>query len=354
MDVAELRKTSFALLRGLSPRAREIVERRFGLRNKEPETLESIGRGFGITRERVRQIECGVLRKLREMLQQEGFAFVQKYYRDWLSHLRMHGGIRKEDAFLADIGGKYRGHATFLLVLTDAFEYVPETESLYSAWACDKTAVNAAREFVTAFVQNLRAFGRTMNDRELLAFYRKEVAKILPRVLPPSIVFSYLELSKDIGKGPHGAWGLQEWPEVNPRGLRDRAYLVYKKEGKPLHFTEVARLIDFHGFNPKGRKLLVQSVHNDLVRDPRFVLVGRGIYALTEWGYTPGIVRDVIADVLGSAGKALTAKEVVSRVLKQRQVKPSTILLNLQNKEYFVKNSDGKYTLAKASETTLA
>lgn len=342
MHATNLSKTCSALLKGLSTRAREVIERRFGL-NGKPETLESIGQDFGITRERVRQIECDVLKKLRKVAQEEGASFVQKYYKDWLQRLRMYGGIRREDIFLDEIGGKYKGQVMLLLTLAEGFEHLRETKDMFSAWAVDNSAILRAREFLTAFVQALSNLGRTLGDRDLLAFYQKELVGNQELALPPRVFFSYIDLSKQIGRGPHGEWGLRKWPEVNPRGLRDRAYLVYKKEGKPLHFRDVARLIERYGFNRKGRKPLVQSVHNDLIRDPRFVLVGRGIYALQEWGYAPGTVRDVILGVLEETGRPLSREEIVAAVSAKRQVKPATIFLNLQNKEYFSKTKDGKF-----------
>jgi hypothetical protein len=352
MKPTRFSQTPSALLKGLSGRAKEVIERRFGLNGREPETLESIGRDFGITRERVRQIEYDALEKLRGKIQRKEVPLVENYYNDWLEHLRIHGGIRREDVFLADIAGAQREHVLFLLALQDTFERISESETLHAAWTCDKTALSAVEEFISAMVQNLKTGGRTLKDQEFFALSKKVATDIIPQQSSPRIIRSYLDLSKQIGRGLHGMWGLREWPEITPRGLRDRAYLVYKKEGRPLHFTEVARLIDAHGFT-NGKKVLVQSVHNDLIRDPRFVLVGRGIYALKEWGYEPGIVREVIAEVLQKAGKPLSEKELIPRVLKQRQVKTSTILLNLQNKEYFTKTPDGKYTLAKTQETTL-
>ena len=53
-----------ALLR-LSPRARSVLMRRFGLDGHPPQTLEQVGEGLGITRERVRQLEARALRELR-------------------------------------------------------------------------------------------------------------------------------------------------------------------------------------------------------------------------------------------------------------------------------------------------
>jgi len=49
----------------LEPRLRDVVERRFGLTGRNPQTLESIGNDLGITRERVRQLETRALKELR-------------------------------------------------------------------------------------------------------------------------------------------------------------------------------------------------------------------------------------------------------------------------------------------------
>ena len=121
--------------------------------------------------------------------------------------------------------------------------------------------------------------------------------------------------------------------------MKDKAYLVFKKENKPLHFTEVASLID---------SALPQTVHNELIKDSRFVLVGRGIYALKEWGYERGYVKDVIFKVLKSAQKPLDREEILEKVLEQRIVKKNTVLLNLSNKNYFLRTSEGNYTIKEA------
>jgi len=165
--------------------------------------------------------------------------------------------------------------------------------------------------------------------------------------LASSIPLSYVEISKEILKGPEGLYGLKEWPEVNPKGIKDKAYLVFKKEEKPLHFTEVATLINNSSLFNSPKTVISQTVHNELIKDQRFVLVGRGLYALKEWGYAPGVIKEVIARTLKEARHPLAKEEVVDKVLQQRQVKPNTILLNLQNKKYFLKNSQGKYFIRK-------
>ena len=52
-------------LQTLNEREQRILEMRFGLNNREPHTLEQVGNYYGLTRERIRQIEAKALRKLR-------------------------------------------------------------------------------------------------------------------------------------------------------------------------------------------------------------------------------------------------------------------------------------------------
>ena len=58
----------------LNDKQRAVVERRFGLRGREIATLEEVGNELGVTRERVRQIQIEALRRLREILEREGFS----------------------------------------------------------------------------------------------------------------------------------------------------------------------------------------------------------------------------------------------------------------------------------------
>jgi len=121
--------------------------------------------------------------------------------------------------------------------------------------------------------------------------------------------------------------------------------LVLKREGKPMHFTEIAKLI---GKLPSvSRDILPESVHNEVIRNNRFVLVGRGIYALKKWGYESGTVKEIIVNILKKSKKSLSKEEVIEKVLEQRQVKESTVALNLQNKKLFEKDKKGKYSLLK-------
>mgnify|MGYP001766916859 CR=1 FL=1 len=160
----------------------------------------------------------------------------------------------------------------------------------------------------------------------------------LPKGMTKEAFFSALEISKDIIRNQEGV-GLKDWPEINPQSIKDKAYLVLRKQQKPLHFREVASLIE---------SALAQTVHNELIKDQRFVLVGRGTYALKEWGYFPGPVKDVIFKLMKDEQRPMTKENLLQKVLKQRFVKENTILLNLKDKRHFLKTSDGCYTIKEA------
>jgi len=331
MDI-DYQKTCTDILKNLPPRQKEVIVRRFALRggvrrkqaffsprrwrSGERETLEAIGKDFGITRERVRQIERDAFLNLKAELKK-----YQKVFEYFKKSLQKTGNLRKEELLLAELGdGESQNQIYFLLTLGEGFERFGETEDFYSLWTTDKASWTTAQKAIDAFYEKLKKTGKPLEVKEAL--------------LP-----SYLEISKKIQKNAKGLYGLKDWPEINPRKIKDKAYLVLKESQKPLHFTQVAGLID---------SSLPQTVHNELIKDPRFVLVGRGIYALKEWGYQEGQVRDVILNVLKTAGRPLKKEEILEKTLEQRLVKENTIFLNLSNKKYFLRNSEGRYTIKEA------
>lgn len=314
------------LLKDLSGRTNDVVSRRFGLEG-EKETLDSIGKAYGITRERVRQIEEQGFKELEKKTEMTN---CQAVFKSFVTGLRKSGSLKREDLLLDLLGGpKFKNHIFFLLVLGKPFERFGETKDLYAFWSIDKSSLSNAQKVIDSFIAELKKRNQ-------------------PLAVPSNIPLSYIEISKYILKGPEGLYGLREWPDINPRGIKDKAYVVLKKEKKPLHFTKVASLINHSSLFESPTSVIDQTVHNELIKDSRFVLVGRGLYALQDWGYEPGVVREVILRVLRGAKKPIKKDEIVKKVLEQRQVKPNTILLNLQSKKYFIKNSEGKYTIREA------
>ncbi|MEK7665130.1 MAG: HTH domain-containing protein [Patescibacteria group bacterium] len=326
------------LTKGLSEKTKGIFERRFGIKSKNPETLEMIGKSMGITRERVRQIE------------EAGFNFVKKnnketldgVFAEFADYFKNNGEFKKEEAVLEELGGKnHKPYVLFLLTLGEQFSKVCEKKDFYYFWSTMQDAKNKVSQTLKSLVLALQKIGKPIFKEEFLT----EISS--SQNLPEPALFSYLEVSKKIQNNSEGKIGLIDWPEIKPRGVKDKAFLVFKKHQKPLHFTKVAELIDQLGCNEPNKKTYPQTVHNELIKDQRFVLVGRGTYALKEWGYEEGTIKDVIKKVLESKTQPANKEEIIKEVLTQRLVASNTVLMNLNNKKYFGKDEQGKYFLRK-------
>ena len=114
------------------------------------------------------------------------------------------------------------------------------------------------------------------------------------------IIEALLSLRKDVDRNILNQWGLANWQTIKPKRMTDKAYLIMLQENKPLHFADVADLINKANFDRK--KACPATVHNELILDDKYVLVGRGIYALNEWGYKEGTVADIIIEILKKNG----------------------------------------------------
>lgn len=326
------------LIKELSDKTREVFARRFGIGGGEQETLESIGQSLNVTRERVRQIEEAGFSSIRD----KNKILLDKLFKEFATYFKNKGGFKREDLVLGDLGGKNsQPHVLFLLTLGEQFSRICEKRDFYSFWSTITDGEESVEKVLSSLISELKKTKKPMGKKEFLSQVGVKYN------LTPAVLSSYLEVSKNIQENREGQIGLVEWPEINPRGVRDRAFLVFKKENKPLHFTKVADLIDRFKYNLPNKKTLPQTVHNELIKDPRFVLVGRGTYALKEWGYFPGTVKDVVVQILRQCQEPMLQDELIEKVLLQRLVAKNTVLMNLNNKKYFLKDDKGKYILRK-------
>lgn len=337
------------LLTLLPKRMVEVLERRFGLAKGKCETLEAIGRTHGITRERVRQIEAYALGVLRR-------PEVKKLMLPFIANARLYferyGGLRRRNQALADLAARWgnekcgREQAEFILETSKDFYYQGEAATTQAFWALDRSVVKRSGEFIRVLTQLFKEERRLLNAAELTECLHKAGQRVYGKVaLATEALMAQVEIAKGIAKNPFGVYGLSAWSEVSPRGVRDFAYLVFRQLQRPLHFREVAKHMN-HMLELK-RHAHEQTVHNELIKDARFVLVGRGIYALKEWGYQAGTVREVLATILAQSPKALSKEEIVDKMKGQRLVKENTVFLNLQNRKYFVRLADGRYNVRK-------
>ena len=327
-------------LHSISPRAVAIVSARYGAGGKEPMTLEEIGKTYGITRERIRQIISVLLGNVRARRYPASLEEVSKRME---STLLGKSGIMKKQEFFEAIAGmdaREQGAARFFLaVLSERFRML-ESESMSPSIVVASFA-EASWEAVNTVAKTLLAEnGESLLEAEFLKRIGKHPSL---KAVSQKTMLDFLAVSEDCRKNPFGRWGLPEWSDICPRGTRERAYLVVHAEGKPLHFREIATKIDQSGLQRPGKVTHPQTVHNELIKDKRFVLVGRGTYALVEWGFRRGTVREVVEEILRERGVPVKRDELVSEVLKVRDVKASTVVINLN--AFFSRTSDGSYAL---------
>jgi len=334
------KQTTKKLLSVLPERAASVLVGRFGLGNEtEKKTLESIGKRYGITRERVRQIENFALQTIKK---HAAYASEASVFGELKSYFASLGGVLTEEDFLGAVSKdkSTQNHVHFLLVLGDAFIRAKEDEKFRLRWSVENELSEKVHKALEALHQGLAAKDLIAESAMLDAF-KKRLGAAAESAGSNDTFFKWLHLSKVIGRNQLGEWGLAASPNIKIRGIRDYAYLVIRRHGSPLHFAEVAKKIEQVFSRPSHPA----TCHNELIKDKeRFVLVGRGLYGLAEWGYTDGVVRDVIVDILKKHGP-LAREALVQKVLKERHVKENTVLVNLQNKKYFKKNEDGTYLL---------
>lgn len=320
-------------------REREIITRRFGLYDRR-ETLEQIGELLGITRERVRQLEKAILSRLRTSAKDGKTDIISNLEKVFIRELSEFGRVARVQDLADKLYGKttnlqQRAHVGFIATLAPNLTVIDENDNYFHAVGIAQYGDAAAlKRQVDTVVKTIKEHGEpiTLND-----LHDKLNAE------HPSHVQALASISKQLAH-LNGQWGLTKWPTVNPKNIRDKIYVILAENKKPMHFSDIAKAIKGSSF--KRKDVTTQAIHNELIKDDRFVLIGRGIYALDDWGYSKGTVSDIIEKVLRDAKEPLHRDEIVKRVLKSRHVKETTILLNLQSKPQFKRVAKATYTVA--------
>ncbi len=319
-------------------REREIISRRFGLFDRK-ETLEQIGELLGITRERVRQLEKAILTKLKAAAKEGKLTSVNELQGILKEAINDRGGIvriTELGAYLTKDNSKIdQAQVYFVAEMCPELIVVPDSDFFYqSVGILALHDTNKIKELVDMIVATIKKLGSQAKIEKITEETGSELGSQRVRALAST--------SKQLAT-LNGKWGLIKWPTVNPKNIRDKIYVILKEHGSPMHFNEISLAIKKSEF--KRKDVTTQAIHNELIKDKRFVLIGRGIYALKEWGYEKGTVADIIEDVLKKAQKPLHRDEIIKEVLKSRFVKETTILLNLQGKPQFKRVAKATYGL---------
>lgn len=337
------------LFKILNEREKIVLKKRHGLTDGQERTLEEIGKEFKVTRERIRQIENAAIQKIKNYQNKD--KILETPAKGVLKILEEYGGILREDSLIAKLL-LYSGEnlenkliAQFIInqLLGEKIHLSPENKDYYKAWKLMSFSVDFLEETINYLISLFAKHPQPLAlDKLIDLISATEFFKQREDKLNEQSLMSFLEITKKIEANPLGEWGLIDWGLINLKKINDKIYLVLKNEGKPMHFKKIAERIN--ELLPIKKKANPATIHNELILDDKYILIGRGIYALREWGYQPGQVAEVIEEIIKNEGKPLSREEIVEKVLKKRQVKESTINLALVNKKRF-KKVDGLYNL---------
>ena len=333
------------LLEPLSAKQKLVLSSRFGIGNGEAKTLEAIGKNFNITRERVRQIETDAIGIIKKKEKEKILADLINLVNEIIKE---RGGISSKETLAKELLDRFWAKPDVsseefrmagIIFLVSGLKKMKANRETIEAWTAPDFDKKYFNEVVSQLENIFDESKKLLDEEEILKkIHYGEFSKKYPNIQSGHIL-SFLEASKKFGKNVFGDWGKARWPLIRPRGVREKATLVLLKKNKPLHFRDIGRFIE--EFKLSDKKVHPQTVHNELIRDKRFVLVGRGTYALREWGYEEGTVKDVIVALLKSAGGILSRENIVGGVLKKRKVKKATIAVNLADKKTFEKTKGG-------------
>jgi hypothetical protein len=326
MPKENLAKQIKTILKTLKDKERNILIKRFGLKEGEPMTLAAIGKNLNLTRERIRQIQNSALKKIKNSELQNGGLLLE------IRKLAENqGGLIS----IYDTEKKLKGDAhtaLFLLEASQDLQKIKGYKNLSSVFINKKTD---PQKIISAEIKLINLL------------QKKDKAVKIERLINQDLTLKNLiNSSSAFAFDWQGRVGLSSWRKINPKSARDKSYFILKKEDRPLHFTHIAELITQESF--AGKNPTAATVHNELILDPRFVLVGRGIYALTEWGFKGGTVEEVIAEVLRANPKGIERDAIIEEVLKSKLVARNTIMMNLLVKKQFARDKKGLYKLAKS------
>jgi len=339
------------LTKSLTNREEDILRRRHGLLGKENETLEDIGASYKVTRERIRQIESTAIAKLKKI--KNFVVLISPLETTIFSVLEQHGGIMSEDSLMHELlqvsGDTLINRKNILFAISELldskFKAITEDGEFRKSWRLIHAPISLLKDTCESILSIILRRNKPLSIAEIIhEFHSLPFYESNKNQLTDESVIAFLETSQKISKNPFNEYGLTKWGSIVPKRMNDKIYLVLKRHGKPMHFTDIAKTINETKFDE--RKAYPPTVHNELILNKQYVLVGRGIYALKEWGYQPGVVVDVLTEILKKSLQPMSREELVKAVLEQRIVKKNTIHLALTDKTKFIKLPDGTYKIA--------
>lgn len=344
ITASQIQSLFLELLGQLSEKESSVIINRIGLQGQK-QTLQEIGDSFGITRERVRQIEDKGIKDMGSRIKDTRLGDIQV-----LAGRILHEnhGVMSRDQLISAIIKELNLNASINkammeVVLQSDFDMQKSKPRLNTVTYFHEPQIT--RRCIESIHKEAVSILKKKKDvMDQTSLYDK-ITEIHGGTYPyinHDLIDAIMDVFLDVVKGEKTKIALSSWHILNPKTLKDKAIYVFKKKNKPMHFVELANEISGYFDNSPVK---VNTVHNELIRNGEFVLIGRGIYALKAWGYKSGTVQDVIVEVFNRIKEPMTSDQITEEVLKTRQVKSNTIYMNLQNKNVFERVGRNLYQL---------
>ena len=359
MNLDIVKKASDELLELLPLKSRNILIARFGLNGDKPKTLEAIGKTLGITRERVRQIEAISFNKLKESRKSQSTQKILEILSEIMIKQGGFLGIKgfEKNIFKRDMTLLQENQLKIILNSNQKLYYRKDNGNFDGIWyfkSSEKNLkkINGVYECLLNYFETNKSLMKLSSLVEIVSasdfctaarensLFNDEYAK--------NRLETILSIGKLTGLNLLNEWGLKSWKLIKPSGARERAYLIFKKYQRPLHFREVTELIN-KDFDLK-KPAIPETVCNAVIHFDEFVAVEYGIYALVEWKLFDEEIKNEIVNFLEKTARESSNKQgafvKIDGIAKHieeklnKNIKMFVIQANLFDKEIFSRRGD--------------
>ncbi len=310
-----------------------VLARKFWLWNYTVSPLQQIGKDYGLTRERIRQIENQALMRMRRLM-----VWNPKYMElivEAKKILQENNGIMTEDMLLSRLLQSEKFVFTkqeMRIILTSDFDvsHIKRNKWLLKSFYIEplfEDLLNSLTTYISTYFVDQQEW---VDMYEFIDHLQRKYTAMYDNIVflrSSQFYITFFSLLKNI-KIFDGRIGVDSFADVNPKTIKLKIIYVLEKEWVPIHFQKMAeKLTEWF----PHRNIKISTVHNELVKNNKdFVNLGLWIYWLRSWGFLWWTVAEITARILKSSWRFMTIKEIARDLLKEKMVAPNTIMINLQ------------------------
>jgi len=342
------------LVKCRNKRSTDVIKRRYGLTNGEKETLQEIGDFYGVTRERIRQIQALTLRRMKR-LENDPRNYLIEIAEEILYE---HDGIindEEADKFLKLKCPALSAYGSSLFDLFGDLNWIQRYEIgdivIYSPYFT-VIPLNQLSEFIFKILKNseggMNTFGIADKINQLNKLWVEN-----NRFNPLTFLWKYCRIDpriEEIIKTNDNPLSSVFRIYSSGRAVISWIFLMSKvleNEQTPMHFTEISYKVN-ELIKESGKKIEVRRAHAVLIENKAFAHSGvKGTYGLTAWGFRKETTPELVEECIKKAGFPLHWKQIFEYVSKYKNTKPANIVSILEFNKRFKKIKNGIYGLVK-------